>query len=84
WDQQGTIPFPGNTENCWYGNTGRDGTAASVTSLPDKNGTPPDNLPSDCGSSPAPGAQHGQAGELLGCILAPDTCNWFTTPPEPQ
>ena len=84
WDQQGTIPFPGDTENCWYGNTGRDGTAASVTSVPDKNGTPPDNLPSDCGNSPGPGAQHGQAAELLGCILAPDTCNWFTTPPEPQ
>ncbi|MGZ5346460.1 MAG: NosD domain-containing protein [Solirubrobacterales bacterium] len=84
WDQQGTQPTVSNTANCWYDNTGRDGTAASITSLPDKNGVPPDNLPSDCGNAPAPGGLHGQTAELLGCILVPDTCAWFTTPPEPQ
>ena len=41
---------PSNTGNCWFDNTGKDGTAASVTgSRP--TGVPPDNLPSDCANA---------------------------------
>jgi hypothetical protein len=89
WDQGGIIvdTNPGYTSgNCWYGNTGRDGAAGSVTGIPSPTGTPPDNLPSNCNDSPLPGQQHGQVGELLGCSGVPEgdpSCPWFTTPPKP-
>jgi hypothetical protein len=89
WDQGGIIvdTSPGYTSgNCWYGNTGRDGTAASVTGLPSPTGTPPDNLPSDCNNSPLPGSLHGQVTEELTCSTLPQGdpgCPWFTTPPKP-
>jgi hypothetical protein len=87
WDQGGIITdvTPGYTSgNCWYGNTGSDGTAASVTGIPSPGGVPPDNLPSDCNNSPLPGGLHGQVGELLTCsTLGAAGCNWFTTPPKP-
>ena len=39
WDQGGISSIPTlNTGNCWYGNTGPDGTAASVTGLPSPSG----------------------------------------------
>ena len=45
WDE-----FPGNTGNCWYDNTGPDGTAGSVTGP--GAGSPPDlPLPSNCATS---------------------------------
>ncbi len=83
WDQQGIVNNPDNTQNCWFSNTGKDGTAASVTSTP-----PGANLPSDCGDSFVPdGDEFGQTGELFGCLANLDYnggCVWFTTPPEPQ
>jgi Right handed beta helix region len=89
WDQGGIIvdTDPGYTSgNCWYRNTGKDGTAGSVTGLPAPSGVAPDNLPSSCEHSPLPGALHGQVAELLTCSTVPTgdpSCPWFTTPPKP-
>ncbi len=87
WDQGGISADPTlNTANCWYGNTGPDGTAASITGLPSPSGAPPNNLPSDCNNSPSVGAMNGQLTELLPCSTAPEgdpSCPWFTTPPKP-
>jgi hypothetical protein len=75
WDQ-----FVDNTNNCWYSNIGRDGTAASITSEPS-------SLPSDCSTSRGTGGPVQQA-ELLQCFAAITSdsrdCPWFTTPPEPH
>jgi hypothetical protein len=76
WDQGGLIVDPSfNSGNCWFNNTGTDGTGASVTS---EQGT----LPSDCSNSPLPGGPT-QANELLGCNLGDPSCTWFETPPKP-
>jgi Right handed beta helix region len=86
WDQGGVIVDPNNSGNCWFDNTGADGTAAGVTGIPSPTGTPPDNLPSDCDNSPLPGALHDQAAELITCSTVPPgdpSCPWFTTPPRP-
>ena len=73
--------FLGNTGNCWHDNTGVNGTAASVTSVPA-------SLPSDCANSI--GILVGNLfaeGELLGCFAnfsqGVGSCDWFTTPPKP-
>jgi hypothetical protein len=73
--------FAGNTHNCWYSNTGKDGTAASVTS-------DPSNLPSDCATSRGTGGVTEEA-ELLSCfadfgVTNSGSCPWFQTPAEPQ
>src|SRR3954453_11888152 len=87
WDQGGITVDPTlNTGNCWYSNTGSDGTAASVTGLPSPGGTPPDNLPADCADSPSVGSMHGQVEEELARSSVPQgdpSCPWFTTPPKP-
>jgi hypothetical protein len=88
WDQGGITVDPTlNTGNCWYNNTGPDGTAASVTGVPSPSAAAPDNLPSDCAHSPSVGGlgAHGQVTELLACAEGPGdpTCDWFTTPPKP-
>jgi hypothetical protein len=79
WDRGGTSVDPTlNTANCWFNNTGSDGTAASVTS---EQGT----LPSDCNNSPSVGGPT-QVTELLTCSTVPQgdpSCPWFTTPPKP-
>jgi hypothetical protein len=75
WDE-----FANNVNNCWYGNTGTDGTAASVTS-------DPGSLPSNCETSRGTGNPAHDA-ELLACLAAftfdVESCDWFTTPREPQ
>jgi hypothetical protein len=85
WDQGGTSVDPSlNTGDCWFNNTGKDGTPGSVTSLPAPTDVP--NLPSDCSNSPSVGAMHGQVTELLTCSTVPQgdpSCPWFTTPPKP-
>jgi hypothetical protein len=85
WDQGGIIVATNfNSGDCWYGNTGSDGTGASVTGLPSPSGGAGDNLPSDCNNSPLPGSKHGQVTELLGCSeLGASGCPWFTTPNKP-
>ncbi len=87
WDQGGLSADPTlNTGNCWYNNTGPDGTAASVTGVPSPDAAPPNNLPSDCAHSPSVGGTaNGQVTELLACANGPGNpaCDWFTTPPKP-
>jgi hypothetical protein len=87
WDQGGISIDPTlNTGNCWYGNTGPDGTTSSVTGLPSPGAAPPNNLPSNCNNSPSVGAKNGQVAELLTCSTVPQgdpRCPWFTTPAKP-
>jgi hypothetical protein len=77
WDQ-----YLGNTGNCWKGNIGKNGTAASVTSTP-----PSPLLPSACDSSSIGTVGPAQEPELLNCLadIEFDTsaCPWFTTPSRP-
>jgi hypothetical protein len=81
WDE-----FLSNTGNCWYGNIGPDGSEASITGS--GPGTPPDLLPSDCGTSVGVGDVAKEL-NLVNCFFArsgdadPAFCDWFTLPPEP-
>jgi len=83
WDE-----FAGNNGNCWFGNTGPDGTAASVTGS--GSGVPPELLPSDCASSTGAGDVVKEA-QLLDCTTWYDfhgdgaypLCYWFRMPPRP-
>jgi hypothetical protein len=76
WDE-----FPTTTNNCWFANSGADGSAGSVTG-------DPSSLPSDCSSSVGTGNPP-KEGELTSCFAAftadalPEGCPWFTTPPKP-
>ena len=83
--------FAQNTGNCWYGNTGYDGTAATVTG-PGQAGRLPANqpqvLPSNCatsvGNNDIPKIVY-----LLDCANGPDEdtgpadCDWWTLPSKP-
>jgi hypothetical protein len=60
--------------NCWYDNTGVDGTESSVTEEPDP-------LPSNCATSRADGPQ--LEPELLACFLEEPSCTWEETPARP-
>jgi hypothetical protein len=86
WDQGGISVDPAlNTGNCWYDNTGTDGTPNSVTGFPSPSAPAPNNLPSDCNNSPSVGGPT-QVTELLTCSTVPEgdpSCPWFTTPPKP-
>jgi hypothetical protein len=82
WDQ-----YSGNTGNCWHDNTGKEGTAVSVTSTP---AAP--LLPSACDGTSVGTGGPAQEQELLACFAAieneeegeePVTCPWFTTPSKP-
>jgi len=80
WDETET-----NTGNCWYDNTGVDGTAGSVTGP--GPGTPPDILPSDCDSSMGTGDTAKRA-YLVNCFLNREgeesfPCDWYDVPPQP-
>jgi len=79
WDE-----FAGNTGDCWYDNTGVDGTAGSVTSDP-----PSPLLPANCATSVGTGNPF-KEGILLTCFGQYDSgqwdlpaCDWFDTPPRP-
>lgn len=89
WDE-----FTGNTANCWFGNTGPDGTRGSLRTDPPLGPTAgaslPAFLPEDCGSSLGVG-NAAKTAVLLDCstwsggqtsddFLA---CDWFETPPRP-
>jgi hypothetical protein len=77
WDQ-----YLGNTRNCWHDNTGKDGTAAGVTSTP----LAP-LLPAACDTTSVGTVGPQQEPELLNCLadITFDTrqCPWFTTPSKP-
>lgn len=82
WDQFANQNFhepPTTTGNCWYDNTGSDGTKASLTSLPSGP-----LLPSNCDASLGTGGA-GQELEVIRCFAyyddeVPDLgpCDWFT------
>ena len=79
------------TGNCWFGNTGVDGRAASVTGpgqagrLP---GLAPQVLPSDCGTSVG-NDDLAKLVYLVDCSDGPDAdtgptdCDWWVTPARP-
>jgi Right handed beta helix region len=82
----------GNTNNCWFGNTGAGGTRESVAADPAVGPTPganvPGFLPEECSSSIGSGLGTDKVGELLSCFASFDQgadtpCTWFETPPEP-
>ena len=91
WDE-----FSSNTANCWFGNTGPDGQAASVTGAGDAGripGIPPNPLP-DCGGGQNPDASTGNGdvakeAYLVDCSEGPDEdtgpldCDWWGPPPQP-
>ncbi|HUQ00692.1 MAG TPA: right-handed parallel beta-helix repeat-containing protein [Aeromicrobium sp.] len=83
--------FPGNTGNCWWGNTAAPGrtvtVSAGLTGLPDCNGG------KDPGSSVGTGAVPNEL-ELVACLAGftvsgypagnSTICTWSTTPPKPS
>jgi hypothetical protein len=77
-------PWAGNTGNCWFDNTGPDGTADSVSG----SGPLVGGLPADCDTSVGMGNPE-QTGELLACFIGREgdvdaACTWGETPPQPQ
>jgi hypothetical protein len=83
WDEGGTGP---TVKNCWFGNTGPDGTEASVTGPGVGDGN--DVLPRTCVGSKSNGDPV-KVQYLLSCFLAregdlpPEQCDWYTLPPKP-
>ena len=85
WDE-----FSGNTENCWFNNTGADGTADSVTGPGGAGmapGAPPAMLP-DCAGGQDPSSSVGPGDPvktqyLVDCAESKATCDWYDTPPKP-
>jgi hypothetical protein len=83
WDE-----FVANNDNCWFDNTGADGSAGSITGSGD--GIPPDILPGNCNASVGNGDVAKEA-VLLDCSMYSrgDTpgdhplCYWFQMPPQP-
>lgn len=92
WDE-----FAGNVGNCWYDNTGPDGTPGSVTG-PGAAGRmpalPPNTLP-DCASGENPEMSVGQGDAakeqyLVNCSngppggSGPTDCDWYSAPAKPS
>ena len=82
WDE-----FVANPGNCWFDNTGSDGTEASVTGP--GVGTPPDILPDEtiCGSYMGT-SDSAKESNLVNCFTArsggdKSLCDWYTMPPQP-
>ena len=82
--------LPQNTGNCWYGNTGWDGTAARVTG-PGQAGRLPgirQVLPSDCATSVG-NNDIAKIVYMVDCANGPDEdtgptdCDWWSLPPKP-
>jgi len=79
WDE-----FSGNTGDCWFNNTGFDGTAGSITGP--GAGAPPDLLPSDCDTSVG-GGDPSKTAYLIDCSEGPDEtgpCDWWDPAPKPE
>ena len=82
--------FPGNTGNCWFGNTGPDGTAASVTGPGNagRSRNAPQVLPSTCATSVG-NDDVAKLSYLVDCGNGPDDatgptdCDWWTRPARP-
>jgi hypothetical protein len=90
WDEA-----PTSNENCWYDNTGQDGTRDSITADPPLNpvaGTSiPGFLPEDCATAVGNGAAYGaKVLVLLSCFAEYEggdpgsgTCPWFDDQSKP-
>jgi hypothetical protein len=85
WDE-----FPGNTGNCWYPNTGGDGTSKSITADPSpppvEGTTVPGFLPEDCGSPANVGAgDPAKEAMLADCAQNGNDriCEWYQMPSKP-
>ena len=82
WDEGGVGSV---VNNCWFDNTGPDGTEASVTGPGAGDGN--DVLPSNCQN--ASNGDPAKVAYLLSCFLAregdapPEECDWYTLPPQP-
>ena len=83
--------FSTNTGNCWFGNTGSDGTAASVTGPGNAGRLPgemPQALPSNCATSVG-NDDVAKLAYLVECSNGPDDdtgptdCDWWTRPARP-
>ena len=82
-----------NTGNCWYDNTGPDGTRASLNPDPPlgpEGMSVPGTLPEDCASSIGSSNYTTKAPILVACYaqweqkqLDGGACGWFNTPPRP-
>ena len=82
-----------NTGNCWFDNTGPDGTRDSLTADPavgPAGQSVPGFLPEDCATSMGSPAYGPKAAMLLNCFAQWETkeldgpgCGWFDTPPQP-
>lgn len=89
WDE-----YPANTGNCWFDNTGPDGTRASLTADPaigpSAGQSIPGFLPEDCSSSMGSANYGAKVPVLLSCFAQYEEkqfdtgpCTWFNTPPQP-
>jgi len=91
WDE-----FSSNRWNCWYGNTGPDGSPASVTGAGNAGrtpGLPPNALPGCAGGGDRESSRgNGDVAKeryLVDCSMGPDEetgpldCDWWTTPARP-
>ncbi len=87
----GASSSASNTGNCWFNNTGFDGTAASVTGPGEAGrlpGDPPQLLPSNCATSVG-NNDSAKLVYLVDCGNGPDEdtgptdCDWWTLPPKP-
>lgn len=84
--------FATNSHNCWYDNTGPDGTRDSVAAEPPLFAAPgvnvPGFLPEVCDATSQGTVNGGNETELISCLAnfdqdAPTPCTWFETPSEP-
>jgi hypothetical protein len=89
WDE-----FPTNTGDCWYDNTGANGTSAVTSDPPPPPvaGTSiPHFLPEDCAAPTNVAVGNPQKEAMLGACAASveagvydaSTCEWFAMPPRP-
>jgi hypothetical protein len=85
WDE-----FPSNTGNCWYANTGANGTTAGITSDPApppvEGTTIPGFLPQDCGSPANVGIGNAaKEAMLVDCAFGGNdgVCEWYKPPAKP-
>jgi len=86
WDE-----FPGNTGNCWFNNSGPDGSNGSWTGDPPRFPTPnesvPGFLPENCGSPGTAGTGDPEKEAVLvecaAVAIGDPSCEWYQEPAKP-
>jgi hypothetical protein len=85
WDE-----YPSNRGNCWYANTGPDGSSASLTAdpalAPVRDTSVPGFLPEDCGAATNVGLGNpAKEAMLLDCAASGNdgVCEWYKKPAPP-